>query len=257
MEPKKRKRRTKYTLMFFSDSMEEGVKQIYLGSRRLTVLKVFLSIILIADICYLVYNPIILSGLRERNGAQAVQIKQLKEEKETLEAQNAELTEKVAILSETINQKVQSEEAAAAELAELSIPRGFPLTGSASIQDAAAENEEGEEPEEGDGQQQGAAETEPILVFKGTSGNMVVAAATGTVTSVEPDTKYGSKVIIDHGNGYRSIYRNKGDARVKAGDEVVRGSTLFIIGEDNLELGYQIMEGENYINPEDIVEING
>ena len=149
------------------------------------------------------------------------------------------------------------EEAAAAELAELSIPRGFPLTGSASIQDAAAENEEGEEPEEGDGQQQGAAETEPILVFKGTSGNMVVAAATGTVTSVEPDTKYGSKVIIDHGNGYRSIYRNKGDARVKAGDEVVRGSTLFIIGEDNLELGYQIMEGENYINPEDIVEING
>lgn len=257
MEPKKRRRKPKYTLMIFSDSMEEGVKQVYLGSKRLTVLKVLLSIVLIADICYLVYNPIILSGLRERNSSQAVQIKRLKDEKETLEAQNAELTEKVAILSETINQKVQSEEAAAAELAELSIPRGFPLTGSASIQDTeTAENEEGEGQEEGDGQQV-AEETEPILVFKGTSGNMVVAAATGTVASVEPDIKYGNKVIIDHGNGYRSIYRNKGDARVKAGDEVVRGSTLFIIGEDNLELGYQIMEGENYINPEDIVEING
>lgn len=255
MEPKKRKRRTKYTLMIFSDSMEEGVKQIYLGSRRLTVLKMLFTVVLIADICYLVYNTIILSGVRERNGSQAVQIKQLEEDKETLEAQNAELTEKVAILSETINQKAQGEEAAATELAQLRIPRGFPLTGSASIQEEAQE-ENGEEGEVQD-EQQNDKETEPILVFKGTSGNMVVAAATGTVESVEPDAKYGNKIIIDHGNGYRSIYRNKGEARVKNGDEVVRGFTLFIIGEDNLELGYQIMEGENYINPEDIVEING
>lgn len=256
MEPKKRKRRTKYTLMIFSDSMEEGVKQIYLGSRRLTVLKMLFTVVLIADICYLVYNTIILSGVRERNGSQAVQIKQLEEDKETLEAQNAELTEKVAILSETINQKAQGEEAAATELAQLSIPRGFPLTGSASIQEEAQGQENGEEGEVQD-EQQNDKETEPILVFKGTSGNMVVAAATGTVESVEPDAKYGNKIIIDHGNGYRSIYRNKGEARVKNGDEVVRGFTLFIIGEDNLELGYQIMEGENYINPEDIVEING
>lgn len=252
MEPKKRRRSTKYTLMILSDSMEEGVKQVYLGARRIKVLKVLLSIILIADICYLVYNPIILSGVRERNTLQASQIKQLREEKAALEAQNAELTEKVAILSETINQKVQSEEAAAAELAESSIPKGFPLTGSASIEEPGEEaGENGEE------EQQEVQENEPIMVFKGTSGNMVVAAATGTVSSVEPDAKYGNKVIIDHGNGYRSIYRNKGDARVKNGDEVVRGSTLFIIGEDNLELGYQIMEGETYINPEDIVEING
>jgi len=252
MEPKKRRRRsTKYTLMILSDSMEEGVKQIYLGARRIKVLKVLLSIVLIADICYLVYNPIILSGVRERNDSQASQIKQLREDKAALEAQNAELTEKVAILSETINQKVQSGEEAAAELAELSIPRGFPLTGSASIKEAGEETQEGEE-----GQQE-SQESEPIMVFKGTSGNMVVAAATGTVVSVEPDAEYGNKVIIDHGNGYRSIYRNKGDAKVKNGDEVVRGFTLFIIGEDNLELGYQIMEGETYINPEDIVEING
>lgn len=251
MEPKKRRRSTKYTLMILSDSMEEGVKQVYLGARRIKVLKVLLSIVLIADICYLVYNPIILSGLRERNDSQASQIKQLQEDKTALEAQNAELTEKVAILSETINQKVQSEEAAAAELAESSIPRGFPLTGSASIQEPAEVTPgEGEE-----GQQE--AQEEPIMVFKGTSGNMVVSAATGTVESVEPDAQYGNKVVIDHGNGYRSVYRNRGEARVKIGDEVVRGSTLFIIGEDNAELGYQIMEGETYINPEDIVEING
>ena len=256
MEPKKRQRRTKYTLMIFSDSMEEGVKQIYLGSKRLTLFKMLITVVLIADICYLVYNTIILSGVRERNSSQAVQIKQLEEDKEALEVQNAELTEKVAILSETINQKVQGDEAVATELAQLSIPRGFPLTGSASIQEEAQEQENGEEGEVQDGQQNDE-ETEPILVFKGTNGNMVVAAATGTVESVEPDAKYGSKVIIDHGNGYRSIYRNKGDARVKKGDEVVRGYTIFIIGEDNLELGYQIMEGENYINPEDIVEING
>ncbi len=252
MEPKKRRRRHKYTLMIFSDSMdEEGVKQVYLGSKRVQVLTVLLVVLLIADICYCVYNPILLSGARNRSSAQSEQIKQLMEENETLKAENQELTDKVAILSETINQKVKTEEEKAAEFAELSLPTGFPLTGAATIHESVTEEQIAEE----DGEQQ--KEQEPIMVFKGSAGNMVIASGNGTVEAVLPDTQYGNQVIIDHGNGYRSIYRNTGEVVVKAGDEVVRGATIFVIGEENTELGYQITKDEVYINPEEMVEING
>lgn len=259
MEPKKRRRRKKYTLMIFTDSMEEGVKQIYLGSKRVKVLKVVLSLLLIAVICFCVYNPILLSGVRRINQSQNSQIKQLMAEKESLEAENKALSDKVSILSETINQKVKTEEAQEAELAELSLPTGFPLTGAAAILDAETQEEEeaGEAAENAEEDYAKQEQAEPILVFKGTAGNMVVAAGNGIVTAIEPDTEYGNKVVIDHGNGYCSIYRNEGETRVKVGDEVVRGATLFVIGEDNTKLGYQIMQEETYINPEDMVEING
>lgn len=256
MEPKKRRRRPKYTLMILSDTMEEeGVKQIYLGSKRVRIAAVVLMILLIADICYCVYNPILMSGVRSVNRSQAAQIKQLMEEKETLELENKELSDKVAILSETINQKVKIEEEEEAELARVSVPSGFPLTGAASIQEPEAQDtQEGDEEAQTEEKE---AETEPIMVFKGTAGNMIVASGTGVVTAVEPDMQYGNKVVIDHGNGYQSVYRNQGETRVKVGDEVVRGATLFIISDENTELGYQIMKDEIYINPEDMVEING
>lgn len=173
MEPKKRRRRSKYTLMILSDSMEEGVKQVYLGSKRFRFLKVLLAVILIAGICYCVYNPIVMSGIRTINRSQTSQIKQLKEENAALEEENKGLTDKISILSETINQKVQTEEAQAAKMAELSIPKGFPLTGAATIQEAEQqEAEDGaagaltEAGEEQDTQDAEGREEELILVLK-------------------------------------------------------------------------------------------
>lgn len=260
MEPKKRKRRTRYTLMIFSDSMEDGVKQVYLGSKRWKALKTLLCIVLIADICYCVYNPILLSGVRDINSIQKSQIEELIAEKESLEAENKALTDKVAILSETVNQKVKAEEEQAAELAESSMPTGFPLTGAASIKDPQTEETQTDE-EDTENAEAEESETkkaqEPILVFEGTEGNMVVASGGGTVIAVGADETYGNRIVVEHGNGYQSIYRNKGEARVKQGDEVVRGTTLFILDEGNLEFGYQITQDGNYINPEEVVEISG
>lgn len=253
MEPKKRRRKPRYTLMILSDSMEEdSVKQIYLGSRRARVLAVVLLILLIADICYCVYNPILMSGVRSVNRSQAAQIEQMLEEKETLETENKELADKVAVLSETINQKVKLEEQQKEENAQKSIPDGFPLTGAASIQETETQSADTAENET-----KQAEESETIMVLKGTAGNMVVASGNGVVMTVGADAQYGNRIVIDHGNGYQSIYRNQGETRVKAGDEVIRGATLFIIEDGNTELGYQIMKDDNYINPEEIVAING
>ena len=257
MEPKKPRRKPRYTLMILSDTMEEGgVKQVYLGSRRVRVLAVVLGVLLIADICYCVYNPILMSGVRSVNRSQAAQIEQLTEEKATLETENKELADKVAVLSETINQKVKLEEEQEAENERMSIPDGFPLTGAASIQETDAQTAEADETAETEAEQ-AEEKAEPIMLLKGTAGNMVVASGNGVVITVGTDTEYGNRIVIDHGNGYQSIYRNQGEARVKPGDEVIRGAALFIIADENTDLGYQIIKDENYINPEEIVVING
>ena len=71
------------------------------------------------------------------------------------------------------------------------------------------------------------------------------------------DVKFGNMVTIDHGNGYISIYRNMGDPLVTEGSAIDKGDIIFVISEDNTTLGYQIQQNEQYINPEELTEING
>lgn len=72
-------------------------------------------------------------------------------------------------------------------------------------------------------------------------------AASGTVIAINDDEIYGHSVWVDHGNGYVTIYRNKGDTTVNVEDSVVQGTTLFVIGEDNADLGYQMQKDGSYI----------
>ena len=96
-----------------------------------------------------------------------------------------------------------------------------------------------------------------MLKFTAAQGVNVVTTGTGTVSSVDADETYGTKIIIDHGNGYQSIYRNNGISLVKTGEELGKGYILFTVGEENQELGYQIMKDEAYIDPMVIIDING
>ena len=63
--------------------------------------------------------------------------------------------------------------------------------------------------------------------------------------------------MIDHGNGYFSVYRNNGVALVKSGEQLGKGYILFTMGEDNAVLGYQIMKDDQYIDPMTLIDING
>ena len=60
-----------------------------------------------------------------------------------------------------------------------------------------------------------------------------------------------------HSGSYKSVYRNNGTALVKNGEELGKGYILFSVGEDNQELGYQIMEDDQYIDPMLLIDING
>lgn len=168
---------------------------------------------------------------------QEQEIVELTEENEDLVSLREELMDKVLILSDTINQKVEEEEAQAQEKAQAHMPVGFPMSSSASLEEANSE--------------------EPLVKLVGSVGSSIIAAADGTVISINTDSNYLHCIRIDHGNGYTSVYRNDGDVMIKEGDEVVRGAILYVIGEDNTELGYQIMYDDKYIDPMELINIDG
>jgi murein DD-endopeptidase MepM/ murein hydrolase activator NlpD len=223
--------------MLFADSKEGRIRQLGIGPAviEFLALVVIVVIAVLAVIGRMRGNQI--AALQNLNEVQTEQIAALEEENADLTSLREELTEKVTILSDTINQKVEDEEAAEEERAQAHMPVGFPMSASASLEEADTE--------------------EPMVKLSGTEGSSVIASGDGTVISITTDTNYLHCIKIDHDNGYISIYRNDGDAMVKEGDEVVRGAILFVIGEDNAELGYQVTYDERYIDPMDLINIDG
>ena len=198
--------------------------------------------------------------LQEDVSAKQAQIEELTTTNQALVVENEELQASVQVLSSTVNLQAERQE----EAAKLSIPSEFPVNGKVSMlevtqaqidakQQEAANAEEGQEVEQ-------LASDKPIMIFTVTdinSGSSVIAAGSGTVTAVEEDPLYGKVVKIDHGNGYVSYYRNAGAAKVAVGDNVTRGTVLFVVGANNIMIGFQITLDGQYIDPAIVVDIAG
>lgn len=236
-EGSRRKRKTNYMLMLFVDSKEGRIRQMGFGPLLVeSVVFIGLAVVVVlAVICYRSDKKI--AALSAETERQKQNIEELTEEKADLVSLREELMNKVTILSDTINQKVEEEEALEQERAQAHMPVGFPLSSSAALEEETGEN--------------------PMVKLTGSEGSSVIASADGLVTSITTDSGYLHCIKIDHGNGYNSIYRNDGDVMVKEGDEIVRGAILYVIGEDNTELGYQIMYEEKYIDPMGLINIDG
>ncbi len=244
IKDQKKKRKINYMLMLFADSREGSIRQMGIGPTAVeSVALVIAAVILVlALMCFI--GRLQNRSLEEEINAQNESIRKLTEKNEELTEENAdlvalreELNDKVTILSDTINMKVEEEEALEQEKAQAHMPVGFPMSSSASL-------------EETDGE-------EPMVKLTGSAGESVIASADGKVVSVASDSTYLHCIRIDHGNGYNTIYRNDGDVMIKEGDEVVRGAILYVIGEDNTELGYQITYDDKYIDPMELINIDG
>lgn len=68
-------------------------------------------------------------------------------------------------------------------------------------------------------------------------GTQVKTVEAGTVELLQNLGTYGLTVIIAHGNGYRSIYTNLGEARVQLGGLVTRGQVIGTVGGENTDEG--------------------
>jgi len=261
-----RKRKITYTLILTSDSPEGDVRKMHLRTGAIAVVA---FVLLVAVICYAVYLTITMAGYQERNTKQLDQIVQLKAEQEKLSAEKAELESKIAALEETLSRREEEEHELVAAHEENYIPRGFPMSGAAQIKEenAAAQEEEGEEgdAQDDDGGEDTQENTLKIeaneewkeLIFVAAEGTKVVATAPGTVKEVREAEGEVSYVVIDHGNGYVTTYRNLGSPIVEEGSQVVKGVALFLVGEDNTETGYSIRKDDSYVDPLELIEIKG
>lgn len=252
-----RKSKISYTVMIISDSAKRHHREFHIKAGAVGAVSFVAFSLLVCMICYVVYSSITLSDSMERSRAQLEQIQQLEEANEQLELEKEELKGKIAILSDTVNQKVEEERARMVLEEEAHRPKGFPLSGTAQVK-----NEEGVEEQETEDEEETATvmqenEEKKEIIFNASAGTQVIASGAGIVTAVGADADYGNIVTIDHGNGYVSNYRNGGEAMVKVGSEVTRGAILFVVGEENTETGYSISKDDTYVDPMEMIEING
>ena len=81
-------------------------------------------------------------------------------------------------------------------------------------------------------------------------GTPVKAVENGRVELVQRLGTYGLTVVVQHGNGYRSLYMQLQNASVAVGQDVTRGQTIGTVGGANSDQGPHLhfeIRGENSI----------
>ncbi len=88
----------------------------------------------------------------------------------------------------------------------------------------------------------------------GDYGQPILASDSGTVVfSGYDDSGYGNYVIIDHGNGYKTLYGHASELAVSAGEYVAQGQTIAYIGSTGFSTGphlhFEIIENGQKVDP--------
>jgi len=90
-------------------------------------------------------------------------------------------------------------------------------------------------------------------------GTPVVAQLPGVVSSVNPGPDYGTAIVIDHDNGYQTVYGHLSSRDVKVGDEIKPGQRIGKSGDSGNVTGphlhYEVRRGKN--NPVDPNSLEG
>lgn len=94
--------------------------------------------------------------------------------------------------------------------------------------------------------------------IKAEKTSIVKAAAEGTVKSIKNDPRYGLTVVIEHTNGFTTVYSNLLTAEfVVVGEKVKQGQTIGTVGNtatfeisDEAHLHFEILKDSDYLNPE-------
>jgi len=71
-------------------------------------------------------------------------------------------------------------------------------------------------------------------------GTDIYASDGGTVTLAEPFSTYGNCIIIDHGNGYQTLYAHLDKYSVVKGDQVGQGWKIGEMGDTGRATGYHL-----------------
>jgi murein DD-endopeptidase MepM/ murein hydrolase activator NlpD len=123
------------------------------------------------------------------------------------------------------------------ELENLRVPKGRPLYGWITRGFISGDNKEKHEGVD-------------IAVKEGTP---VVATATGVVVFFGWDKDYGNLIIIDHGNGYKTVYGHNNKVVTTKGEKVYKGDVIALSGNTGHStaphLHYGILKDGEPIDP--------
>lgn len=89
------------------------------------------------------------------------------------------------------------------------------------------------------------------------TGAAVLAAASGEIVVAGIDSLYGRVVVIDHGDGLRSVYGHNASLAVRRGDRVERGETIATVGSTGQStaphLHFELRCGNQMLDPRDVL----
>lgn len=93
--------------------------------------------------------------------------------------------------------------------------------------------------------------------IKADKASVVVSACDGKVSAINNDPRYGLTVIIEHKDGYKTVYSNLLTAEfVVEGEDVKAGQTIGTIGNsanfeiaDDYHLHFELIKDGNYLDP--------
>ncbi|MDE7417230.1 MAG: M23 family metallopeptidase [Lachnospiraceae bacterium] len=246
MKQRKHKRKEIFSLLLVSNTGKD-TKHFLLSLRTLRLI-----IVLMLLICATFVWAIFRSGthfkseseLRQKLTTSEQQVKRLESEKETLSTQIAALTEENELYRQA--EIVRAEMAETEESAEeetpkdTTIPSQYPCTAGGLLKEPYSEGH-------------------PYISISAQQEDCITAAGDGTVTSVGSDDTYPIIIEVDHGNGYRSRYmcQQEANVQVTAGQQVQIRDTLIVINGNDTLFDYQVIYGEQVIDPLLVLEAKG
>jgi murein DD-endopeptidase MepM/ murein hydrolase activator NlpD len=91
------------------------------------------------------------------------------------------------------------------------------------------------------------------------ANDTVLAPADGLVTYAGSAEGYGERIILDHGNGWRTTYSHLDEIKCRAGDIVLAGQVIGRIGATGATSGkhlhFEVLSGGSFVDPEKYLPI--
>lgn len=183
-----------------------------------------------------------LTALRSQLEPYKKQIEDLETKQESLSAENTKLmNENEQLKLEAMNTEETEEETQSEENPYQDAPDGYPYMGAGGILISPYSKQQ------------------PFMSINTHTDGAIVASGDGTVTSVSSDDTYPLIVEIQHDKGYITRYSSREAAQTQLEEDaqVKTGDTLFTITVDDTQFDYQIIYGNEPIDPLMVIEAKG
>ncbi|NLG03741.1 MAG: peptidoglycan DD-metalloendopeptidase family protein [Clostridia bacterium] len=240
-EEKEKEQNTGCSVMLIPDN-GDPIRSFKTSLNKIVTIIVTLSAVFLILICYCIFSTIMIKQgviTPKATAEELPDVQALQEENMQLKEQNAEYATRVSTLGTELAALEKESQVADVNKEEQSIPTGFPMDGTASLENTQEDDA-----------------TNPVT-FSGPVATAIKAAGTGVVKDITTDAVAGNIITIDHQNGYETVYTTNANLRIKEGDEVKKGDIICIIAVDGERLIYQIKKDGSFIDPMSMMEIAG